>query len=174
MVMEYRSFISVLFVVSELKIMAFGRVILYNAFFKLLCIMCNVLYYDQPHNILGTFKYMMTSHCIGCIWERGAFTMKFAKNLSFTNTTRYRSSSTLSFASDRDPAEAEEMPVHRHMSKKHRRANMVYACGLNATGKSQCRIKRKMRLVAPRLTVHHPGIAHKLWRYWAEGSTCVV
>lgn len=54
-----------------------------------------------------------------------------------------RSSSILSFASDRDPKDAEEIPVYRHVGKKHKRVNIVYACGLNATGALGILIRNK-------------------------------
>lgn len=58
-----------------------------------------------------------------------------------TYTSSAQSSPIQSFASDRDPKVAEEMPVYRHVGKSQKKVNIIHACGLNATGKkgiSQC------------------------------------
>ncbi|XP_039250516.2 RCC1-like G exchanging factor-like protein [Styela clava] len=45
-----------------------------------------------------------------------------------------RCSSTLPFSSDRDPAQSEGLPIHKYIDKTHKRVNMLFACGLTATG----------------------------------------
>lgn len=57
-----------------------------------------------------------------------------AKNAGRFIESSTKKSSTQSFRSDKDPTEAESVPVSKYVGKRQKRKTMVYVCGLSITG----------------------------------------